>query len=118
MLDVGQLADRCARLAAGRDPVAGGEGADRTADRVDEQVAVRLAPLIDAAKDRGWPLTGATDAHDVLAHLRVAVDHLREHVVGRVERYLHRLDWRGGYRGRKVGAVERSRSRVELDMPE
>ena len=36
MLDVGQLADRRARLAAGRDAVAHGERADRSADRVDQ----------------------------------------------------------------------------------
>src|SRR6266576_2264949 len=116
MLDVGQFADRGARLAAGRDSVARGEGADRTADRIDEQVAVRLAPLIDAAKDRGRPLTRATYAHDVLAHFRVAMDHLREYVVGGIERYLHRLDWRGGHRRGEIRAVECPGSRVELDM--
>ncbi len=116
VLDVGQLADRGARLAAGRDAVAGGERPDRPADRIDQDVAVRVAPLVHAAEDRRRPLAGAADAHDVVAHLRVAVDHLRERVVGGVERYLHRLDRCGGHRRGEIRTVERSRSRVELDV--
>ncbi|MDF3009878.1 MAG: hypothetical protein K0S03_674 [Burkholderiales bacterium] len=116
MLDVGQLADGCARLAAGRDAVGMGEGADRPANRVDEDVAVALAPLVDAAEDGRGPLAGAADAHHVAAQLRVGIEHLREHVVGGVERDLHALHRRGGDRGGEVGAVERSGRGVELDV--
>src|SRR5436189_4327868 len=69
MLDVGQLADRRARLPAGGDTVTVGKGADRPADGIDEDIAVALAPLVGAAENRRRPLAGAADAHDVLAHL-------------------------------------------------
>ena len=50
VLHVGELADRRARLAAGVDAVGVRKGADGAADGVDQQVAVTLAPLVDAAK--------------------------------------------------------------------
>ena len=58
----------------------------------------------------------AADAHDVVAHLRVAVDHFRERVVRRINRDLHRLDRRRRNRRGEIRAIERSRSRVEVDM--
>src|SRR6266850_1886293 len=69
MLDVRQLADRRARLAAGRDAVGVREGADRAADRINQQVAVALAPLVDAAEDGRRPLARAADAHHVAPQL-------------------------------------------------
>src|SRR6266536_2172194 len=74
VLDIGQLADRRARLPPGRDAVAGGERADRAPDGIDQDVAVALAPLIKAAENGRRPLARAADAHDVVAELRVRVD--------------------------------------------
>src|SRR6266852_3614764 len=116
MLDVRQLADRRARLAAGRDAVGMRERADRAADRVDQQVAVALAPLIYAAEDGRRPLAGAADAHHVAPQLGIGVDHLREHVVGGVERDLHALHRRRRHGGGEVRAVERAGRGIELDV--
>ena len=85
VLHVGKLADRRARLATGRDSVSRRERSDGTADRIDQQIAVALTPLVDAAKDGRRPLTRAADAHDVTTQLRIAVDHLGKHVVRRIE---------------------------------
>src|SRR5882672_6834242 len=90
--------------------------ADRAADRVDQQVAVALAPLIDAAEDGRRPLAGAADAHQVAPQLGIGVEHLREHVIGRVERDLHALHRRRRHGSGEVRAVERAGRRVELDM--
>ena len=118
VLHVGELADRRACLAAGVDAVGVGEGADGAADGVDQQVAVALAPLVDAAEERRRPLAGAADAHDVAAQLLVREEHLGDRVVGGVERYLHGLGGRGRHAGREVGAVERACRRIEVDVPE
>ncbi len=104
VLHVRQLANRRARLAAGRD--AG----------IDQQIAVALAPLVDAAEDGRRPLAGAADAHDVPAQAGIRVDHLGEHVVGGVERDLHALHRRRRHRRRKIGAVQRAGRRVEVDV--
>ena len=116
VLHVGELADGRARLAAGVDAVGVGEGADGAADGVDQQVAVALAPLVDAAEECRRPLAGAADAHDVAAQRLVGKQHLGDRVVGGVERYLHRLGGRGGDAGGKIGAVERAGGGVEVDM--
>ena len=116
MFNVGQLADRRARLPAGRNSIAGRERADCSADRIDQQIAVTLVPLVRPAKDRRRPLTRAADAHDVFSHFCVAVNHLREHVVRRIERYLHRLNRRGGHRRREIRAIEGARRRIERHM--
>src|SRR5256885_13844783 len=63
VLDVRQLADRRSRLTASRDAVGVRKGADRAADRIDQQVAVALAPLVDAAEDGRRPLARARGSH-------------------------------------------------------
>src|SRR5207248_1080985 len=73
VLDIGQLADGRARLPAGRDGVAGRERPDHAADGIDQDVAVALAPLIEAAEDGRRPLARSANAHDVVAELRVRV---------------------------------------------
>ena len=118
VLDVRELADGGTHLSAGVDSVGVREGADGAADRIDQDVAVALAPLIDAPEDRARPLAGPADAEDIAAHLRIGVDHLRDGVVGGVEGDLHRLDRSGGDRRREVCAVERARRRVEVDVAE
>jgi hypothetical protein len=52
----------------------------------------------------------------VAAQARLRIDHLREHVVGRVERDFHALHRRGRDRGGKIGAIQGAGRGVELDV--
>ena len=65
VLDVRELADGGADLPAGVDAVRVREGPDGAPDGVDQNVAVALAPLVDAPEDGARPLARPPDAQDV-----------------------------------------------------
>ena len=116
VLDVADAADRAPHLAAGGDPVAEAEGADRADHGIEQEIAEALAPLVDAAEARQRELARAADAHRVALQLRMAREHLRQRVVGRIERDLHRLHRRRAHRGGMRGAGERAEGGPELDV--